>query len=347
MARRLKLLPLLLLLTAAVATLAGGPSRAEEPEVRIMRIGTGPTGGAYFPIGGVLANLISSPPGALSCAAGGSCGVPGLIASAITTQGSVDNIAGLTSGALDMALVQADVVNFAYLGKGPFAAEPAHSGLRAIASLYPESVHVVTTAAAPPAAVGDLRNKRVSLGAERSGTRFTAERILRVGYGIGPHDIKPVYAGLDRSSDMLAEGSIDAFFMVGGYPMGSVQHAAEVTAIRLLPIEGQASAALREEFPFFTVSAIPAETYRNVPETTTLSVRAHLVVDASMPAELVYAITRALWLPETAEAMSRDLPDTLHIRAEDALTGLAIPLHPGAERYYRDAGLLAREGPRP
>jgi TRAP transporter TAXI family solute receptor len=113
-----------------------------------------------------------------------------------------------------------------------------------------------------------------------------------------------------------------------------------------LPIDGQASAALREEFPFFTVSAIPAETYRNVPETTTLSVRAHLVVDASMPEDLVYAITRALWLPETAEAMSRDLPDTLHIRAEDALTGLAIPLHPGAERYYREAGLLARVGPR-
>lgn len=344
MARRLGLL---LMLVAVAVVGAGAMSRAEEPEVRVMRIGTGPTGGAYFPIGGVLANLISSPPGALSCAAGGSCGVPGLIASAITTQGSVDNIAGLTNGNLDMALVQADVANFAYLGKGPFAKEPAHGGLRAIASLYPESVHVVTAASAPLAGVGDLRNRRVSLGAERSGTRFTAERILRVGYGLRPQDVKPVYAGLDQSSDMLAEGSIDAFFMVGGYPMGSVQHAAEVTGIRLLPIEGQAAAALREEFPFFTVSTIPAETYRDVPATTTLSVRAHLVVDASMREDLVYAITRALWLPETAQAMSRDLPETLRIRAEDALTGLAIPLHPGAERYYREAGLLAQRGPRP
>ncbi len=137
---------LMLVLVAAAMVAEGAGSRAQEPEIRIMRIGTGPTGGAYFPIGGVIANLISSPPGALSCAAGGSCGVPGLIASAVTTQGSVDNIAGLTNGDLDMALVQADVANFAYLGKGPFADEPAHSSLRAVASLYAESVHVVTAA---------------------------------------------------------------------------------------------------------------------------------------------------------------------------------------------------------
>lgn len=339
MARRLWLM---LVLVAAALLTEGAASSAQEPEIRIMRIGTGPTGGAYFPIGGVLANLISSPPGALSCAAGGSCGVPGLIASAVTTQGSVDNVAGLTAGNLDMALLQADVANFAHLGKGPFAHEPAHSGLRAIASLYAESVHVVTAASSPLKSVGDLRARRVSLGAERSGTRFTAERILKVGYGLRPQDVKPVYAGLDRSSDMLADGSIDAFFMVGGYPMGSVQHAAEMTGIRLLPITGDAAAALREEFPFFTPVTIPADTYRDVPEAETLSVRAHLVVDASMSDALVFAITRALWLPETAQAMSRDLPETLRIRAEDALTGLAIPLHPGAERYYREAGLLAQ-----
>jgi TRAP transporter TAXI family solute receptor len=337
---------LILVLLAATLLAASSAGRAQEPEIRVMRIGTGPTGGAYFPIGGVIANLISSPPGALSCAAGGSCGVPGLIASAVTTQGSVENIAGLTTGNLDMALVQADVANFAFLGKGPFAAKAAHQGLRAIASLYAESVHVVTAASSPLQTIADLRGKRVSLGAERSGTRFTAERILRVGYGLGPQDVKPVYASLDQSSDMLAEGSIDAFFMVGGYPMGSVQHAAEGTGIRLLPIDGKAAAALREEFPFFTPVTIPAETYRDVPAAATLSVRAHLVVDASMSEALVFAITRALWLPETAQAMSRDLPETLRIRAEDALTGLAIPLHPGAERYYREAGLLA-QGRRP
>ncbi|MGZ8995668.1 MAG: TAXI family TRAP transporter solute-binding subunit, partial [Rhodospirillales bacterium] len=219
MARRFWLIMLLL---AAAVMAKGAVARAQQPEIRVMRIGTGPTGGAYFPMGGVIANLISSPPGSLSCAAGGSCGVPGLIASAITTQGSVENVAGLTAGDLDMALVQADVANFAYLGKGPFAGRGAHKELRAVAGLYAESVHVVTAASSPLTGIDDLRGKRVSLGAERSGTRFTAERILRVGYGLRPQDVKPVYAGLDQSSDMLAEGSIDAFFMVGGYPMGSV-----------------------------------------------------------------------------------------------------------------------------
>jgi TRAP transporter TAXI family solute receptor len=330
---------LMMILVAAAAAVEGGLLVAQEPEVRVLRIGTGPTGGSYFPIGGVIANLISSPPGALSCAAGGSCGVPGLIASAISTEGSVENVAGLTAGNLDMALVQADVADYAYRGKGPFAGTPAHDGLRAIASLYPESVHVVTSAASSLAGVADLRGRRVSLGAKRSGTRVTAEKILR-GFGLRPSDVHPVYEGLDRSSDMLADGTIDAFFMVGGYPLAALQHAAEETGIRLLPIAGRDAEALRKQYPVFTETVIPADTYHDVAATPTLSVRANLVADASMSEALVYAITRALWRPETAEALSRDLPEALRIRSEDAVSGIAIPLHPGAARYYREAGLL-------
>lgn len=337
---------LILVLVAAAAACDARAADAQEPEVRVMRIGTGPTGGSYFPIGGVIANLISSPPGALACAAGGSCGVPGLIASALSTDGSVENIAGLTAGNLDMALVQADVAKLAYLGQGPFAGEPAHDSLRAIASLHPEAVHVVTRATSAIDKISALRGKRVSLGAKRSGTRVTAGMIL-AGFGLNPDLIKPVYEGLGRSSDMLADREIDAFFMVGGYPLGAIQHAAEETGVRLLPIDGDRAEALRGRFPFFTPTVIPAGTYHDIAATPTLSVRANLVVDASMSDELVYAVTRALWRPENVQVLSRDLPDALRIAAADALSGLALPLHRGATRFYQEAGLPGMGPARP
>lgn len=331
---------LIIVLVAAAMALGERASIAQEPEIRVMRVGTGPTGGSYFPIGGLIANLISSPPGALACAAGGSCGVPGLIASAISTDGSVENIAGLTAGNLDMALVQADVAKLAYQGRGPFADEPAHDGLRAMASLYPEAVHVVTTPGSGIDSIADLRGKRVSLGASRSGTRVTAGMILK-GYGLGPDRVQAVYEGLDRSSDMLADGEIDAFFMVGGYPLATLQHAADLNEIRLVPVAGEQADALVGRFPFFSPTAIPAGAYQGVDATPTLSVRANLVVDAAMSDELVYAVTRSLWLPENIQLLSRDLPQPLRVAAEDAISGIALPLHPGAARFYREAGLAA------
>jgi len=333
---------LMLVLVAAIVVVGALAGFAEEPEVQVIRIGTGPTGGSYFPIGGVLANLISHPPGALDCAAGGSCGVPGLIASALSTAGSVENIAGLTVGSLDMALVQADVARLAYRGEGAFADEPAHSDLRAIASLHPEAVHVVIRANGPIEGIAELRGKRVSLGAEQSGTRVTAGMVLP-GYNLRLDRIQPVFESLGRASDMLADGEIDAFFMVGGYPLSAIQHAAENIGIRLLPIEGAASERLRERFPFFTASVIPEGTYHEVAATPTLSVQANLVVDASMSEDLVYAITRALWRPENMQVLSRELPETLRFYAADATTGIALPLHDGAARFYREVGLLGVE----
>ncbi len=335
MARRFWLILMLVVTALAVEVHA---TDAEEPEIRVVRIGTGPTGGSYFPIGGIIANLISSPPGSMACAAGGSCGVPGLIISAISTEGSVENIVGLTAGNLDMALVQADVAKLAYLGQGPFAEEPPHRTLRAIASLHPEAVHVVTSAASGIDSIGALRGKRVSLGARRSGTRVTAGMVL-AGFGLNPDKVVPVYEGLNRSTDMLADGEIDAFFMVGGYPMATVQYAAEANSIRLVPIDGKNADALQAQFSFFSRTTIPADTYHDIAATPTLSVRANLVVDASMDEDLVYAVTRALWLPENLEVLSRDLPENLRVEAKNAISGIALPLHPGAARFYREVGL--------
>ena len=162
----------------------------DEGVMRFIRIGTGPTGGTYFPIGGVIANAISNPPGSRPCDKGGHCGVPGVVAVAQSTNGSVENIRRLIAGDLDFALVQAGVAFLAmnmgdlYDGQKPF------KKLRAVARLYPEYVHLVAQPEKAIASVKDVRGKHVAMGDPGSGTLLETKGILEA-YGIGIGDILP------------------------------------------------------------------------------------------------------------------------------------------------------------
>ncbi len=142
-------------------------------ETKFLRIGTGAIGGTYFPVGGLIANAISSPPGSRSCEAGGSCGVPGLIAVTQSTQGSVENVIAVGGGELETALTQADIAYFAYFGKGVLAKRGRLSNLRAIANLFPEMVHLVVRRESGIWEVAGLKGKRVNLG-ERGRERWSA-----------------------------------------------------------------------------------------------------------------------------------------------------------------------------
>jgi uncharacterized protein len=331
-------LALLLLLTAIGLTGPMGSSislRAEE--IRFIRIGTGPIGGTYFPVGGLIANVISGPPGSMACHLGGSCGVPSLIAAAVSTQGSLDNVKEMATGMLDLALCQANVAHDAYTGSGLYAGKPVET-LRVIANLFPEAVHVVVRKDGIKS-IGELKGKRVSVGEENSGTLATARIVLR-GYGLALKDFKPVYEKLARSADMLTAGEIDAFFMVGGQPIAAIAHSAERNAIALLPITGRAAERIIGAEPFFSPTVIPGDAYSGVPATETIGVGAQLVVSADMDADLVYAITRSLWDPRNRKVLDGGTPNGRRIRLQSALDGLAGPLHPGARRFYLGAGLM-------
>ena len=139
-------------------------------EMTFFRIGTGSTGGTYFPIGGLIANAISNPPGARPCDRGGSCGPMGLIAVAQSTDGSIANVEAIRAGRLESGLAQADIAYWAYKGLRVFKGKGKQvEKLRAIANLYPEAVHVVVRRDAKIAKIADLRGKRVSLGPRDSG----------------------------------------------------------------------------------------------------------------------------------------------------------------------------------
>lgn len=338
----LRLLGLPLAGVAAAASLtvlaAVLPGDAESQDIAYFRIGTGAPEASYFSIGGVIASAISNPPGSRACDEGGNCGVPGLIALAQTTRGSFDNLAGLNAGSLDSGLVQADVAEAAFAGASPYKPETAMPTLRAVANLYQEGIHVVVPADSKIQNVAELKSKRVAIGEKDSDQFFTARLLLKA-YGLTEKRIKPSYLPLAEAASKLAEGELDAIITVGSYPIDAIADLARALPIRLLPVNDPAALKLREAQPYLGVDIIPAKAYAGVEENVvTLGVGALWVVNEALDAELVYAITKALWHESTRRLLDESGPVGAKIRVQSALAGLPIPLHPGAARYYAEIG---------
>ncbi len=326
----------------AASALAPWPMRgivAAQEASRYFRIGTGASGGTYHPIGTTIANAISNPPGSRPCDRGGACGVPGLIASAQSTQGSLQNIEELRAERFESALVQADVAYWAFRGEGVYAGKPPLGELRLIATLYPEIVHLVVSKQSGIAAVGDLYGKRVSLGEQASGTRIHAEIVLAA-HGLAPDDVRAAYLRPGEAADALRSERLDAFFFVAGAPTAAIASLAESMDIAVLPLAGAPIEPLRARYPFFTTTRLLGGEYRGVGEIPTLAVSTLWVVSIKVDRDLVYGITRALWHPNTKELLARGHPAGKRVLLDHALDSDAVPLHSGAERFYAEAGKL-------
>ena len=326
-------------LAGALAAAGTAATAAQAQDIAFFRILTGGTVGTYFPIGGLIANAISNPPGSRPCNDGGSCGVPGLVATSVASNGSVANAAAIGNGSAQSGFVQSDVAYWAYSGTGIYAGRPRIEGLRAIANLYPESFHLVARKGAGIKSVADLRGKRVSLDEPGSGTLVDARLILQA-YGLAEKDIKPEYFRAQQVADNLKEGTIDAFFNVSGWPQSSVAELAATVGIELVPIAGPEADRLVKQYSFFGADEIPDGTYKGVEGVKTISVHALWVTSAKQTDDLIYKVTSALWNPNTRKLLDSGHAKGRDIRIETALAGLGIPLHPGAEKFYREKNLL-------
>lgn len=314
----------------------GGTARAQD-NIRYFRIGTGAAGGTYYPIGTIIANAISNPPGSRPCDRAGACGVPGLIATAQTTQGSVQNLEELAAGRFDAALTQADIAYWAFRAERIYEGKPPFADLRLIATLYPETVHLVVRRDPGIAAPGDLKGKRVSLGEAGSGTLVHA-RIILEAHGLAPEDLVASYLRIGEAADGLRHGRLDAFFFTGGGPVGAIAALAESADIALVPIAGAPTEPLRRRFPFFIATRIAGADYRGTVDTPTLSVSTLFVAEAKADGETIYGITKALWHANTKALLERGHPIGKQIVLDRALDFSALPLHSGAERAYRELG---------
>ena len=205
----------------AVAALAGAllaGTWGQAQEMKFFRIGTGGAGGTYFPIGGLIANAISNPPGSgKTCEEGGSCGVPGLIAIAQSTNASAHNVTAINSGQMEAGLTGAATLYFAYHGTGKFEGK-AKPNLRVIAKLYPEDMHLVMKKGMTMDSLADLKGQRVGIAQAGSGTQIAVELILDQ-YGVNRDNIDEAELNNAQSAERIADGHLDAYFYVAGTPV--------------------------------------------------------------------------------------------------------------------------------
>ena len=303
-----------------IAALCAGPVSAQH----YVRIGTGGTAGTYFPVGVLVAAVVSQP--------------GKIVATAQSSNGSLGNVISVAGGSLETGFSQADIVSWAYHGTGIFEGKPRLSGLRLIANLYPESIHIVVRKGLGIRSVADLKGKRVALDEAGSGTLISARQVLTA-FGLTEADISPEYIKPNQAGDKLKAGALDAFFFTGGAPAKAITDLIS-SGIDLLPIDGAQAQRLRTASPFLAVDAIPADTYPGIATTATLAVGAQWVTRDTVDAELVYQITKSLYSAAAQQALSQGHAKGRAMTLANATQGAGIAFHPGASRFYKEAGLL-------
>ncbi len=326
-------------IAAFAAALVLGAGTAGAQDMKFWRIGTGSAGGTYFPIGGLIANAISNPPGARPCDKGGSCGVPGLVAIAVSTNASVANVNAIEAGQLDAGLAGAQSVVQGYNGQGKFTGH-AKKKLRAIANLYPEDMHLVLPKGVTIGSLKDIKGKRVGIAQAGSGTQVSVEMLLK-DIGITRNDYTPAELNNTQSAQRIADGQLDAYFYAMGTPSSALVQLASTKGFDLYKFSPAEQTRIHEIIPYYVESMIKAGTYQGIDyDVPTVAVNGQLVTSADQPEELVYQITKALWNKNTRKLLDNGHAKGKVIRKETALKGILIPLHPGAERYYREAGMI-------
>ncbi|MGH0003415.1 TAXI family TRAP transporter solute-binding subunit [Pseudovibrio ascidiaceicola] len=325
---------------ALACTMISGAAVAQD--IKFFRIGTGGAGGTYFPIGGIIANAISNPPGSRPCDQGGNCGVPNLVAIAQSTNASAHNVNAIQAGQMEAGLTGAATLHFAYHGSGKYEGN-AKPDLRVIANLYPEDLHLVLPKGGELDNLADLKGKRVGIAQAGSGTQIAVELILG-DHGVNRDNMDEAELNNSQSAERTADGQLDAYFYAAGTPVAAMIQLDNTKGMDLYSFTEAEVAQANKTVPYYIPSTIPAGTYPGVThDTNTVAVSGMFVTNANIDEELVYEITKALWSKTARKLLDNGHPKGKVITmktALDGIDGIGVPLHPGAERYYKEVGLL-------
>jgi len=309
----------------------------DHPEnIILFRIGTGGSGGTYFPIGSLIAEAITDSSGRQTDT---QYPTKKILALAQRSNGSVANVREISEGLLEAGLAQADVIHWAYTATGPFDGEQRLSSLRTVATLYLEHVHLVVRNGSNIDTIDDLAGKRVSLDEVGSGTLIDMKAILEAS-GLTTEMMKTVYLKPADAVERFRENRLDAFFVVGGYPIPALLELVEDEKARVISIGGDSIGDLVNDTPFFTLNSIPTDTYMNNSPIETIGVAAQLILTSDLDDDLVYNITGMLWSDLSMDILKAGHPKGNDVKLESALLGIEIPLHKGAERFYKEKGLI-------
>ena len=319
----------LMALSLAVAGCGGGggDKQAAPAKIQNINIATATTGGVYYPLGNAMAQLFNQK-------------IPGIKASAGATAGTPQNILLMQKKEAELAFAQNGVAYYAYNGKEMFKDKPTKF-LRGISNLYPNVMHIVVAANSNIKSVKDFAGKKFVPGAIGSATEINSKEILSL-YGLDYKDKKNVkgeYLGYSEAAEALKDGRVDGILIAGGLPTSAVLDAASSLKIRILSIEPEMMAKLKETMPWYYEITIPKGTYIGQTEDVkTVAVANLLICRDDLSNDLIYNMTKALHDNQkdlvAAHAAAKDM--TL----KDALKGMTVPLHPGAEKYYKEKGIV-------
>lgn len=290
-------------------------------------IATGGTGGTYYPLGGMLAQLISN-----------NAEIPDtkLSATAETGNASVANAQLLGRSEIESAFIAADILDNSYRGVNQFEGE-ALENVRAIGALYPETVQLVVRADSGIETFADIEGRRISSGSPGSG-QWQLLGDLLAAHDMTRDDVKEDYSSFSQSVDKIKDGNLDASLITAGSPTSSLTDLANGHNIRIVPLSGPEIKKMQETQPYFADAILPAGTYKGQDdEVKTLAVRAIWATHADVPEDVVYAVTKALY--ENTETLGNVHPKGKEISLEKALESVSVPLHPGAEKYYTEKGI--------
>ena len=287
-----------------------------------IKIATGGTSGTYYGFSNVIAQTLNA---ALK---------DKLNLLVVSTGASKANIQLVDQGECAMAIVQNDVMYYAYNAKDMFEGNNPITSFSAIASCYPEAIQIISNKNIN--SIEDLRGKKVSVGDAGSGTEFNAKQILGV-YGIDiDKDIKKNNQSFADSADSIKNGTIDAAFVVAGHPTVAITELATSTDFNILSIDDSHIRQLQNQYEFYTALTIPKDTYSVLDnDVKTVAVMATFIANNNLPEETVYEFTKGLYeQKDNFEHSKASLLDP-----NTGLSGISIPLHKGAEKYYSELGL--------
>jgi hypothetical protein len=285
-----------------------------------LNIATGGTAGTYFPLGGAMAEIINK-------------NVPEVNATAVTSGASVANVNMLATNEVQMAFIQNDIAFYAFNGVEMFK-DKQQANVRAVATLYNETVQVVTLASTGVKRLADLKGKRIAVGAAGSGAEVNARQVLEAA-GLTYNDIKPQYLSFAEAANGLRDGNTDVAFLTAGAPTAAVRDVAAQKEVVIIPVPKEIADKLIAKYPFYVRVKIPRDTYsRQTADVETVTVKSILVASASLDEALVYDVTKAIFT--NLDRLGQAHAQGKNITRATALEGLPIPVHPGADRFFKE-----------
>lgn len=301
-------------LSSAVLSLALSAAAASAEE---LRIGTASQGGAFYPIGQAIASLVNKH-------------VDGLTMVPIVTQGSVQNPRLVTKREVDIGITNNNLAVLANKGAAMYK-KSGKMNLRAIGSLHFSVLHMMTLSSSPISGIKDLKGKRVAVGPAGGGTIVFMRQVLGL-HGMTLKDITPSFLSYADGFSQLADGNVDAAFALSGYPAGAVMQARANKSLKYIKVADDVMQAALAKYKNYNRVVIPKDVYRTEADGTVLGVNNMLVVDAGMDDAKVFKITKAIY--DNMDEFRANNAHAKQIVPSKSLT-LRIPLHPGAERYFK------------